>query len=82
MNNSSMTRYQFLFQLISGVDTAGLAAQIEEKRLRNQVENERKNAYDSEMIKNSQICTLLDTRQKNDTMRQNVELNKFRFVYI
>jgi len=61
-----------------GVDTAGLSAQIEEKRLRDQIENERKNAYDAEMIKNSQICSLLDTRQKNDTMRQNVELNKFR----
>jgi len=61
-----------------GVDTAGLSAQIEEKRLRDQVENERKNAYDSEMVKNSQICTLLDTRQKNDTMQQNVQLNKFR----
>jgi len=61
-----------------GVDTAGLSTQIEEKRLRNQIENERKKAYDAEMVKNSQICTLLDTRQQNDTMRQNVELNKFR----
>jgi len=61
-----------------GVDSTGLTAQIEEKRLKDQADNERTKAYDAEMIKNAQICTLLDDRQKNDTKKLNEQLNKFR----
>lgn len=61
-----------------GVDTSALTTQIEEKRLRDQAEAERNKAYDADMVKNSQICSLLDTRQSNDTRKNNAELNKFR----
>ena len=62
----------------TGVDTATLDAQIEEKRLHKQAEDERNKACDAELVKNSQICSLLDSRQQNDTRKLNEELNKFR----
>lgn len=61
-----------------GVDTDSLAKQIEEKKLSQQAERERANAYDNDMIKTAQICTLLDERQSNDTRKLNEQLNKFR----
>lgn len=61
-----------------GVDTDSLSKQIEEKKLMQQAERERANAYDNDMIKTAQICTLLDERQSNDTRKLNGQLNKFR----
>ena len=61
-----------------GVDTDSLSKQIEEKKLMQQAERERANAYDNDMIKTAQICTLLDERQSNDTRTLNGQLNKFR----
>lgn len=59
-----------------------LTQQVDEKRMRDQADNERNKAYDADMIKNSQICTLLDERQNNDTRKLNAELNKFRLAIL
>ena len=61
-----------------GVDVEALERQKEEKRMRQQAENERNSAYDADMLKTAQICTLLDDRQKNDLRQHNEQLNKFR----
>lgn len=61
-----------------GVDTEALTAQIAEKELLKQAEREGKAAYDADMLKTAQICTLLDKRQNDDVKEVNKQLNKFR----
>ncbi|XP_053318700.1 RIB43A-like with coiled-coils protein 2 [Spea bombifrons] len=64
-----------------GIDKQALDVQIHDKKVYKEIENERQEAYDAEIIQNDQIACLLDERQKEDVRKLNEAIGEFRLHF-
>ncbi|OCT88036.1 hypothetical protein XELAEV_18016665mg [Xenopus laevis] len=64
-----------------GVDKQALDAQIQEKKVHLEIENEKKEAYAAQMKQNDKIACLLDERMQQDVRNLNHAIDDFRLSF-
>lgn len=64
-----------------GVDLDGIAAQVKDRKIREQTEKARDDAFMNDMVRNDKIASMLEQRQDGDIRRLNQSLNEFRLNF-
>ncbi|KAE8613121.1 hypothetical protein XENTR_v10007578 [Xenopus tropicalis] len=64
-----------------GVDKPALDTQIQDKKLQEEIENKRKEAYAAQMKQNDQIASALDERMQRDVRDLNKAIDEFRLTF-
>lgn len=64
-----------------GVDLDGLAAQVNDRKIREETEQARDNAFMNDMVRNDKIASMLEERQDGDIRKLNAALNEFRLNF-
>lgn len=64
-----------------GIDLQAVQEQERDRRMREEMERRRHEAFASDMVRNDKIATLLEMRQQADIRRLNKALNEFRKMH-
>lgn len=64
-----------------GVDLDGLSTQVKERKIREETEQARDNAFMNDMVRNDNIASMLEQRQDGDIRKLNAALNEFRLNF-
>ncbi|KAG9491267.1 hypothetical protein GDO78_006571, partial [Eleutherodactylus coqui] len=64
-----------------GVDKTALDAQVQDRDVRQEIENKRDEAFDAQMVRNDKVLCLLDRRQKDDIRDLNKAIDQFRLQF-
>ncbi|MEE6477610.1 hypothetical protein FKM82_011570 [Ascaphus truei] len=64
-----------------GVDVNALDVQVHDKKIQEEIERKRQDAYGAQMVQNDKIACLLDERQQEDIRNLNKAISEFRHCF-